>query len=244
MNYDSHCHLDLMDNMTSMIQSIRRKNIGILAVGTTPRAYLQDVKFCNGVEKIHVALGMHPQLIGSEYADLQLFESLVHDCHYIGEIGLDFSMNYINTKISQIEVFTKIISWCELLDQKVISIHALKSASTLLEILSRYKKHNENIYIMHWFTGTSAQLSKAVEFGCYFSINPKMLKTKSGIECIRKIPLDRILLETDAPFSMNFSDIDNLNSTLQNLIKNISIIKGIEINHQLISNERNVFRYL
>lgn len=244
MSYDSHCHLDLMDNMMSMIQSVSKKNTGILAVGTTPQAYLQEIKFCAKAEKIHVALGMHPQLVGSGYDDLPLFESLVQDCHYIGEVGLDFSKSYSGTKDQQIEVFEKIVCWCEQYGNKVVSIHSVKSAATVIELLRKSKKNSENTYILHWFTGSATQLKIALELGCYFSINPKMFRTKSGIELIQNIPLNRILLETDAPFSIKVEDADELNHILQNVINNISILKGSNIKQQLVMNEKKVFRYL
>lgn len=76
MIYDSHCHLDLMDNMTPIVQSIAKEDVGILSVGTTPRAYLKEVEMFGDVKNIHVALGLHPQLIGSGYDDWRLFEEL------------------------------------------------------------------------------------------------------------------------------------------------------------------------
>lgn len=60
MIYDSHCHLDLMDNMTSIVQSLAKEDIGILSVGTTPRAYLKEVELFSGVKNVRVALGLHP----------------------------------------------------------------------------------------------------------------------------------------------------------------------------------------
>ena len=105
MIYDSHCHLDLMDNMTSIVQSLAKEDIGILSVGTTPRAYLKEVELFSGVKNVHVALGLHPQLVGSGYDDWELFELLVQQCHYIGEVGLDFSKDYIATKMQQIKTF-------------------------------------------------------------------------------------------------------------------------------------------
>ena len=70
-----------------------------------------------------------------------------------------------------------------------------------------------------------------------------MLKTKSGIDLIKKIPPDRILLETDAPFSVNFQSTKQLSAILQDVIDNISIIKGINMNNYLIENEKAVYIY-
>lgn len=77
----------------------------------------------------------------------------------------------------------------------------------------------------------------------FFSINPKMLKTKSGINLIHKIPPNRILIETDAPFSGEFKNAKQLKNILQDMIDNISMIKGIDLKKYLIHNEETVFAY-
>lgn len=241
---DSHCHLDLMDNMTSIVQSFEKEDVRILSVGTTPRAYLQEVEMFSNTKNIHVALGLHPQLVGSGYDDLDLFESLVRQCHYIGEVGLDFSKEYIANKERQIEVFNRVLLCCEQYGSKVVSIHSLKSAATVLKTLSQLRRNNKNTYILHWFTGSLVQMKNALDIGCFFSINPKMLKTKSGIELIRKIPPNRILLETDAPFSTKFQNIKQLDIILQSMIDDISTLKGIDMKNHIISNEEKVFKYL
>lgn len=241
MIYDSHCHLDLMDNMTSIVRSIAKEDVGILSVGTTPRVYLKEVEmFCN-VKNIYVALGLHPQLVGSGYDDLDLFESLAQRCRYIGEVGLDFSKKYITNKEQQIESFRMVLLCCERYGNKVVSIHSLKAAATVLKILSQARTDNKNTYILHWFTGSIAQMENAVDMGCFFSINPRMLKTKSGMNLIQKIPSNKILLETDAPFSVKLQSIKQLNDILQNMIDNISMLKGMDMKNQLIENEKTVY---
>ena len=243
MIYDSHCHLDLMDNMTSIVQSIAKENVGILSVGTTPRAYLKEVEMFGDVKNIHVALGLHPQLVGSGYDDLELFDSLVQRCHYIGEVGLDFSKEYITNKEQQIEAFNRVLLCCEEYGNKIVSIHSLKSVATVLKILSQLKKDNKNIYILHWFTGSVYQMQTAIDMGCFFSINPKMFKTKSGINLIQKIPPNKILLETDAPFSVKLQSTRQLEDILQNMVDNISMLKGINMKNQLIENEKTIYIY-
>ena len=46
--------------MTSIVQSLAKEDIGILSVGTTPRAYLKEVELFSGVKNVRVALGLHP----------------------------------------------------------------------------------------------------------------------------------------------------------------------------------------
>ena len=54
--------------------------------------------------------------------------------------------------------------------------------------------------MLHWFTGTKAEAKRAVELGCYFSINIEMLKNERHTALIMGLPQDRLLTETDGPF--------------------------------------------
>ena len=108
----------------------------------------------------------------------------------------------------------------------MVSIHSLKAANTVIDILKKYKRKTNNKYIFHWFTGSTAQLEKAIEIGCYFSINPGMLKTKSGLEIIKKVPLDRILVETDAPFALKVKNMDGIEQELNRIVSKISDVVG------------------
>lgn len=239
---DAHCHLDLMDNMPKFINEIQYSNMSLFAVGTTPKAYGREVEFCRNACNIYVGLGMHPQLVSSGYDDMQLFKSLFEKSHYIGEVGLDFSEGYISTKKLQIKVFSEIIELCEQGGEKVISIHSLKSARTVIEILETYKRQKSNKYIFHWFTGSMSQLKKVIEMGCYFSINPGMLKTKSGIEVIKAVPIDHMLLETDAPFALNVKHIDEIEKELKRTVSKISDVVGLDMSDTINENSKEVFQ--
>lgn len=131
---DAHCHMDLMENIPQFINEIQNSDMSLFAVGTIPKAYSKEILFCRNARNIHVGLGMHPQLVSSGYDDMQLFKSFIEKSHYIGEVGLDFSKGYIQTKELQIKVFSEIIKLCEQFSEKVVSIHSLKSTSIVIEI--------------------------------------------------------------------------------------------------------------
>lgn len=242
MIYDTHCHLDLIENMPQIIREIVNDQIGIFAVGTTPKAYPKEIKLCENCRNIHVGLGLHPQLVSSGYDDMALFETLIEKSLYVGEVGLDFSREYIKTKEAQIKIFQKIIALCEKYGEKIISIHSLKSAGYVLDVLQNSQKRNNNIYILHWFTGTMGELKRAVEMGCYFSINPRMLKTKAGIEIIKKIPIECVVLESDAPFATPLKHSSELKKVLNKEIENISSIVGYDVLNVVRNNQRNIFK--
>lgn len=97
--------------------------------------------------------------------------------------------------------------------------------------------------IFHWFTGSMPQLEKAIELGCYFSINPGMLKTKSGMEVIKAIPIDHVLLETDAPFALKVQHIDEIEKELKRTMSRISDVIGFDISDIINKNSKEVFCY-
>ena len=81
-----------------------------------------------------------------------------------------------------------------------MSIHSRKAEKELIDLLSAFPK--AGIPILHWYTGSLVEIKRAVEIGCWFSINPAMVQNKSGIRIIQEIPKSRIVPETDSPFTM------------------------------------------
>lgn len=83
---------------------------------------------------------------------------------------------------------------------KVISLHAVKASTEVLNIVEENNLLKNNVVIMHWFSGSSEELKRALDSGYYFSVGPKMLATNKGYEYIRQIPENRMLIETDLPW--------------------------------------------
>lgn len=244
MLIDTHFHLDLMENMQNFIQELKKSDLGIIAVGTTPRALKQEQEdYCLGVNNIKVSLGIHPQLISERMNEVDLFLSLIKDCRYIGEIGLDFNSQYSTSKEKQLSCFQKIAKLCANEGKKVLSIHSVKAAGAIIDELNDAGTFESCICILHWFTGTTGERKRAVEAGAYFSINSRMLATKSGQETIKAIPAERILLETDAPFTKKIKGIRNLKVELKNIIAGISSIRGRDMSDQIKKNNEYIWEY-
>lgn len=241
MLIDTHFHLDLMDNMQTLIAEFKNTNVGVIAVGTTPKAYEKEKQFCQGVRNIKVGLGFHPQLVAERGQEINLFLDLLHDANYIGEIGLDFNTAHISSKEQQISCFRKIAKACAYDGNKVLSIHSVKAFGAVLYELEAAGTFQNNICILHWFTGTRTERNRAIKDGAYFSINPRMLKTKSGQETIKAIPLDRLLLETDAPFTMKFGQAGELQVELDETINSISKIRGQDVGVLIAKNSMRIW---
>ena len=95
--------------------------------------------------------------------------------------------------------FYNVLNETEKQNGRILSIHSRGAVTEVLDGIE--KSINKNIPIMHWFTGNAKELQRALSLGCWFSINPKMCYTKSGKDMVMQIPLNKMLPETDAPFT-------------------------------------------
>ncbi|EHH3740601.1 TPA: TatD family deoxyribonuclease [Vibrio parahaemolyticus] len=196
---DFHCHLDLYSNCHEVAEEVRKRGIYLLSVTTTPSAFDGTRQLEGDGTRIRTALGLHPQLAHERISELGLFEELVNETKYIGEIGLDGSKEFRSYFEPQHIVLDKILESCTRSGGKILSVHSRGAASEVLSKLRYYA--DAGIPVLHWFTGTKSQLQTAIDLGCWFSIGPAMLMSKRSVELVTMIPKNRILTETDGPFA-------------------------------------------
>lgn len=194
---DTHCHVDLYPDYGALIEQIEREQIFTVAVTNTPSVFRQSAKLTLGKKYIRTALGFHPQLAAERHRELDLMINLLSETKYIGEIGLDFTTNVKEEQLLQEKVFDTILQHCAELGDKILTVHSRRAASRVIEMIGR--SYNGTV-IMHWFSGTKAELERAISCNFYFSINPSMVLSAKGQELISIMPIDRILTETDGPF--------------------------------------------
>lgn len=211
MLIDCHCHFDRLQNPQAFLYENELKGNYTIGMTNTPRHFQIGFPHVKSCRFIRLALGFHPQAIEEIYPQLSLFKELVSNTSYIGEVGLDYSPNFIVTKKRQIECFEEI---CRTLSgkNKITSIHSLRAESDIVSILSNY---SINTPVFHWYSGPLKLIPSILNIGGYFSINEAMTLSKHGQEIIRKIPIERMLTETDSPY--------NLKSNIENALKYIGI---------------------
>lgn len=197
---DFHCHLDLYPDFPGIITECEAAGVVTLAVTTTPRAYPRNEELTRSTRHIRAALGLHPQLVAERPEEITLFEELLPRTRYVGEVGLDAGSRFYSSFPAQIAVFTKILDLCARAGGKILSVHSVRSARHVLDLISRHLPPDRGRVVLHWFSGSAAELSRAVDLGCYFSVNVSMLSTPSGRSIVSRIPLNRLLTETDGPF--------------------------------------------
>lgn len=202
--YDMHCHLDFLPSPRVTCEEAACLGIGAFSVTVTPRGYLAARALLEEPPLASVRLGMgaHPWWVGDGRVDgeqLDLFEELAPQVAYVGEVGLDLGLRHKDSREAQLAALRRIARACGRSPGKLLSLHAVRAADAVLDVLESSGCLPANRCVMHWFSCSSDELQRAIRAGCYFSINPRMLATKRGRAYVRAIPKDRLLLETDEP---------------------------------------------
>lgn len=218
MIIDTHCHFDMMPNPEAYISA--KEKAGDIVIGMTnlPSHFKMGFPHVKRYKHIRLALGLHPLLASENKNELPLFNCLLDQTSYIGEIGLDFSKEGLSTMEDQIYVLRKLLEKLEG-RKKIISVHSRKAEKELFDLLCEY---NINNVIFHWYSGPIDLIPSIISKGYYFSINEAMTISNNGRTIIKEIPRSRILTESDAPFN-NKADIKETQINMQiteNEVKN------------------------
>jgi len=239
-NNPGRTNIDLMPSMVDFAKETSKMGIGVLAVTTTPKAYEKEKPTLAEFNNIKVGLGLHPQLVSERYSEISLIERFI-DCEdYIGEIGLDFNNRFYASKEKQLVVFENIIQWCSQLSGKVISIHTVRSDKIALDTIEKFSCADNNICILHWFSGTQTQQQRAIEMGCYFSVNYSMLASPNGKKLISTIPKERILIESDAPFVNEIQSVQQLARELASIKSSLAESYGNDVLESIRRNSKYI----
>jgi TatD DNase family protein len=196
---DFHCHLDLYPNPHAVRDECALRELYVLSVTTTPSAWPGTTALAANSKRIQTALGLHPQLAHERRSELTLFDALISDTRYVGEIGLDGAPEFRKHWHDQVAVFEHILSKCREAGGRIMSIHSRRASGAVLDYLERFRE--AGIPVLHWFSGTFRELDRAINLGCWFSIGPAMLASEKGRALASRMPRERVLTESDGPFA-------------------------------------------
>lgn len=136
-------------------------------------------------------LGCHPgDATALRDFDESQFARAAAEAPFIGEVGLD-ARSSAPTDL-QARVFASVLRVAEV-EGLLVSVHSVGRATQVLEVIERFPGAN---VVLHWWTGTAEETTRAIGLGCYFSINGA-----ARAHILRMLPRDRVLPETDFPFT-------------------------------------------
>lgn len=200
---DFHCHLDLYPGALKLLPTVAARNAFTLVVTTSPQAWQATSRVFAGYDNIKVAVGLHPEVVDKKTGERALLMSCIHKARFVGEVGLDGSCRHQETMSLQESILSELLTECERVGGRILSIHSRKAASRVLDLVEQHCR--ESVPVLHWFSGTIQEARRAIALGCWFSVGPAMLRSSKGSAILRELPMDRILPETDGPFAKDRS---------------------------------------
>ena len=206
MLIDTHAHLDMKDFDKDRQETLERALKGgithIITIGTDLSSSLKALELANRHDFLYSSVGYHPH--NAKNMDPQVIrelEGLVSETKVVawGEIGLDFYRGY-SPPDAQRDAFKQQLEMAMDLDLPVI-IHDREAHAELLNTLKQVGK-GVHKGVIHCYSGDYDMATALIEMGYFISI-PGTVTYKKAIqvqEVAARIPLDRLLVETDAPF--------------------------------------------
>lgn len=207
MFIDSHCHLDRLDlslhnnDLANVVQAANEaKVIKLLCVSVTLKDFPAMVEQTKSFNNVLLSCGMHP-LNQEDEVDINQLKSLSENPSVIaiGETGLDY-FYAPETKELQLDSFKKHITVAKELNKPLI-IHTRDAQEDTLAML-RSEGADTVGGILHCFTESWEMAEQAIELGFYISFSGIVtFKNASALrEVAKRVPNDRFLIETDAPY--------------------------------------------
>lgn len=199
MFIDTHCHLtdNYDEGIDAVIARANANNVRTMICATAdPKDIKPALEIASRYNNIFVTTGIHPDYI-NENPDEYLTDGVLNNPRVIGvgEIGLDYHYNP-HTRIQQIELFEKQLD-IAYAHKMPVAIHTREAEEDTANILT-----DKYCGVMHCFTSSWELAKLMLDRGFYFSASGILtFKNSESIrETFAKIPIDRIVIETDAPF--------------------------------------------
>jgi TatD DNase family protein len=191
--FDAHCHLPGGQNVA------QRSVIN----GTSQEDWLKCIAAAEKDPDLIPAIGLHPWRINDAPKDWQAqFLDLIERAGVVGEIGLD-------QWVEGHDMERQTTAFCWQLKQAAdrnlpVSIHCLKAGDRLLRLLKENAVPERGVHL-HAFSGSAEEASQFAELGAYFSFHAGQFKAnaKKAPDAARLIPMERLLIETDAPDTLD-----------------------------------------
>lgn len=231
---DSHCHLDfpeLSGNIAEVLAQMQRDDVvGALCVSVNLANFPQVLALAERYPNLYASLGVHPDYEGVEEPDVtRLVELAQHPkVIAIGETGLDYFRLKGDLEWQRARFRNHIRAAREC--RRPLIIHTREAAADTLRIMAE-ENAAEAGGVMHCFTETWEVAEAALAMGFYISFsgivtfkNAKQIK-----EVAQRVPLERILIETDAPYLAPAPHRGKLNQPayVKHVAEEIAALRGV-----------------
>lgn len=221
--FDSHCHLDMPPLSAEIDEVILRATeagvTGMINVGTSLHRSSEVVKIAEQYKDVWATVGIHPQ----DGGEIKVLDSAIDSLRElakskkvkaIGEIGLDYysagkgEKGHVSESEKEVqkELFTAQIELAHELDLPVV-LHIRDAWDDAYKIIKNFKlkiKNSDKVGVVHCYTGDEVEVERWLDLGFYIGFTGFVTFEQSKFNHIREaakvVPLEKILIETDAPF--------------------------------------------
>ena len=244
---DSHCHLDrepLLSNLSQVLT--RAKDVGLeklLTICTTSTNYNNILNITSKHQMIYGTFGIHPHETKNYFVEKDEIIKKVNMSSKIigvGETGLDFYYNNSDKDV-QLKSFQNHIDAAIALNIPLI-IHSRNAENETYDVLKRNYQKKLKI-LMHCFTGSTDFALNLVPLNAYFSASG-IITFKNSTELqqtFKKIPEDKLLIETDSPFLSPEPNRGKKNepSFIRFTAQKLASLRNIELNELILLTTNN-----
>lgn len=221
MLIDGHCHLA---GSTELAQRQQKYQILTILNCDSPEEWEENQRLTKEGDLQLLSFGVHPWK-----ADQYRFEAVLpylEKANIIGEIGLDSVWTEVPLA-TQLTIFEQQLIYA-MERQKPVVLHTKGCEAEILSLIKKYP----NRYLIHWYS--SMALQKAyIDFGCYFTIGIDLLRNNAVKELAKKVPLDRLLIETDGLAAIEWAldrkvHVDDYVAILRCHLQSLAELRNIE----------------
>ncbi len=250
MLIDTHCHLDFPSfdpDRDAVIAHAKEEGIDcIVNIGSSLKGSQDSVALAKKYDSIYATVGLHPHEADDIPDDVEkAIESLAKNDKVvaIGEIGLDYYKNYSKPE-NQMPLFKALVGVAKRLNLPLV-IHSRQAQADTLKVL---KEAMPIRAVIHCFAGDGDFLRESLDLGFFVSYTCNITYKKAGDlrELVKRTPLERLMLETDAPFlpPEGMRGKRNDPSYVKLLAREVANLKGLtfeEVAAQTTSNAMKFF---
>ena len=235
---DTHSHLfveEFTDDLPAVVERARAVGVTRICMPNIDDTTVDDMlKVCAEYKDYcYPMLGFHPTSVTSDYAPrlsaMKQLLSGVHPYIAVGEVGMDLYWDKTYLKEQQ-KALDEQIGWALEYDLPLV-IHCREAFPELFEVMEPYK-HTALSGIFHSFTGTADEAGQVLEYSRFMlGVNGVVTFKKSTLpDILSRVPLERIVLETDSPYlaPVPFRGKRNESSYIKNVALKVAEIYGMD----------------
>ena len=251
--FDSHAHYDseaFNDDRKELLHALPSQGVcGIINCASDMASAITSLELADEFDFIYAACGVHPhEAEGCKQGYIDVLRKLCSEekCVAVGEIGLDYHYDFSPRDI-QIKVFEEQIVLAKELDLPII-VHDREAHADTLKILKENKVY-ECGGVFHCYSGSAEMVREITdELNMYIAFGGTITfkNATTPKEAAKAVPLDKLLIETDAPYLAPVPYRGKRNSSvyLNEVVNTLSELKGVstaEIEHITFSNGKKLF---